>query len=132
MVDTRRERKLAEQPPHILIHGRDLLLLETRRRILERNQYRVTTLLRTIESDVASLDSIDLMVLCHTLSAADKQTAIDQYKKAFEDPRLIILSTDSFLRSDSANTEVLGVFDGPIALVASVKRLLPIHVNNLD
>jgi hypothetical protein len=110
--------------PHILIHGRDVLLLETRRRILERGPFRVTTQIKTAGSDLLMPGRIDLLVLCHTLNDADRQSAIEQYQHSSGQTRVIVLAKDASLHRDSPDTEILRVSAGPAALVASVERLL--------
>ena len=84
---------------HILISGRDESLLATRELILEKAGYRVTTTLLPLES-VTAASKVRLLLLCHTLSAAERARDLAEIAAAFPNVKTICFRASDSVRKD--------------------------------
>jgi DNA-binding response OmpR family regulator len=107
----------------ILIYGRDPVLLETRRLILELSGYSVTiasdlaVVQRTIESQ-----RIDLLLLCHSLSMEECGRAIALSASNPSMKNLVLIAGKTSCHSRIAS-QVFDSMEGPARLVSAVKAL---------
>ena len=111
--------------PRVLIHGREPVLLETRKWILERAGYRVSAV-----ADLAAAEAIlategsDLYILCHTLSAELRERALTIAHEQRPEMRNLILSQGDLAETVAEPDSVFYVFEGPGAMIAAANRTL--------
>jgi len=110
----------------ILLYGKDRSLLNTRELILLRAGYRVFTASDLLEIDsVVQGESVDLLILCHTLTLEQCGRAL-----AFGHSRwpfmksLLLAATDSWCAAGKPEL-VFEAAAGPAELLATVGRLFP-------
>jgi len=109
----------------VLIYGRDHRLLETRRWVLERAglTVRTTVELSDIEEILAS-QTIDLFILCHTLSPEESDVVLAKAHTLRPDMKYLVLTANTPLGSLGSREEFVSAFEGPRTLLAVVERLL--------
>ena len=105
---------------HILISGRDDALLHTRGKVLETAGYRVSTTVKPIQ--LADTDSVQILIVCHTLSAAERQYDLAALANASSDAKALCLMPHAGPVID--NAAVLDSFCGPREMLRIVERLL--------
>ena len=109
----------------VLVFGRDFQLVHTRSLILEKAGFHV----RTASSlpDIQQLlpePTIDVMLLCHSLSSHDCTEALNIVHERWPNIQTIALvSGHSGCGSDSANA-VMETTEGPAKLIRAVRRHL--------
>ena len=112
--------------PTILVYGRDHRLLETRGWVLEQAGYRVLTALTLAEVErIAASESIDLLLLCHSLSVEDSEKALIAVSATHPEMKRLLMTANTPLCPIGENDRVLSAFDGPKALAAAVYELVP-------
>jgi hypothetical protein len=111
--------------PSILLYGHDLALLETRQWILEkhalsvRKAYDFPSMSGTLCSD-----KVDLLILCHSLSALECKRALAvAHVRSPQTKTLVLTANDSTCGAGQGDV-VFRTEDGPPSLVATVKQLL--------
>ncbi len=107
--------------PHILICGRDKELLGTRGLVLQSAGYRVSMTLEAIEK-TPDLESVRLLIVCHTLSSAERQMALSTFAEQSPGARVLCLVPNLGGVEDGVHT--LDSFSGPRKMLEVVKRLL--------
>lgn len=109
----------------ILLYGHDLDLLETRRLVLEYAGFRaeVVTSLEDAEK-IVTAQPANLFVLCHSLSPRECENALRLAHSRQSVMKSLVLVTSAPAYRLGKDDELLNSFDGPTALVATVKRLL--------
>ncbi len=109
-----REREL------ILIYGRDAHLLDTRGWVLEQAGYRVMTLSGLSEAQqVAEAQEARVLVLCHSLSRADCQAAVEMAEAVAPQMKILTLAAGSAAYTEPS----MSSFDGPRRLIEEVGKL---------
>ncbi len=112
--------------PLILVYGRDPILLDARRWVLERAGHRVLTAQTLMEAEcIASTEPISLLVLCHSLTVRDCQDALTAVGKVRPELRRLLITANTPVCDHGHHDRVLSAFDGPKALVAAVQELSP-------
>ena len=112
--------------PSILVYGRDHRLLETRGWVLEQAGYRVLTALTLAEAErIAEIETVGLLLLCHSLSVEDYEKALTAVSTIHPDIKRLLMTANTPLCPLSPDDRVLSAFDGPRALVAAVHELVP-------
>ena len=113
-------------PSTILVYGRDPLLLETRSWVLEEAGYRVDTAsdLKDAEQKL-SASSVSLMLLCHTLTSKERSDVLAAANRLNPSAKRLLLTASTIIPIDAPHEPVLSALDGPRALIAAVKRVLP-------
>ncbi len=107
---------------HILFVSYDSRLLTERRRLLERQGYRVTSALGFKEaSAVCKGSAFDLVILGHSIPYADKKKLIESLRNGFATPVLSLWQHDERV-VDTA--DYLGFSDNPAQLLNSVATIL--------
>jgi len=110
-------------PPSILILGRDISLLETRRWVLEHVGFEVSATLDPKEA-AKRIDagSVDLFILCHTLSTEEHIYVLAHAHSQCPRVKTLILTT---FRSGCESKEdfVLSEFASPRMLISTVFKL---------
>jgi hypothetical protein len=112
--------------PAVLIYGQDQQLLDTRQWILEGAGYRVWS--RTEISGIAHViayHQIDLLILCHSLSRDECESALVLAR--YESPlmKTLVLTADQCEYQAKLTSEVLDIRQGPTKLIAEVGKLIP-------
>ncbi len=114
----------------IALYGRDLPLLERRRRVLERSGYNVSvaTEWSSLERLMSSA-TIDLLLLCHTLSMEDCGRAITLAHRGSPEARCLILTAGSSLAGGRVRArrrlDVLRVMEGAAPDAAAMPAAFP-------
>ena len=110
-------------PPSILIFGRDSRLLETRRWVLERAGFVVSTVF-DLESAMAGIDGkpVDLLILCYTISAAQCTSILDTVHALNPGMKTLILNSGR-TGCNSESDFVLHDFASPEILISRVRDL---------
>jgi len=107
----------------VLIYGCDPVLLETRRWVLEAMRFEVSeaTRLEEVERMIAE-GQVDVLVLCHSLSAEERRAALRAARNRIPSVKRLLLSAGTEGAEFQGEAEILSIFKGPAALVASVQR----------
>jgi DNA-binding NtrC family response regulator len=111
-------------PLSILLFGRDPMLLQTRQWLLEARGYRVRT-----PSDLGELERmasdgpVDLLILCHSLSAEDSVRAAAAVSSRQPRARILVLTGSSSSQMMGLHAATMDSGDGPEGLLACVGRL---------
>jgi hypothetical protein len=107
----------------VLCFGRDQMLLETRRMLLEQAGYTVLSTSIEIEVESALVNGdICLLVLCHSLLGADQEKICRFHRNMHSSAP--ILSLDVGKREPPENCgELFRADDGPAAFLALVRKL---------
>src|SRR5262249_6977988 len=109
-------------PKHILSVSYDGRLLSERRKLLERQGYRVTSALGFEEaSAVCKGGAFDLVILGHSIPYGDKKNLIESVRNSFATPVLSLWQHDGRV-VDTA--DYLGFSDNPARLLNSVATIL--------
>jgi DNA-binding NtrC family response regulator len=113
-------------PASVLVFGRDYRLAHTRSLILEKAGFRVRTASSVPDlQQLLSEPSMDVMVLCHSLTTQDCADAWIITHERWPQIQTIALVTGSAdCGSQSADT-VMDAIDGPVKLITAVRR----HIN---
>ncbi len=114
------------QPPSILVYGRDSTLLRSRCWVLQAAGFQVSTAETLAEAqDAAAQQSADLLVICHTLSAAECREAL-RWAHTHPAMKRIVLTAHGLPCSSlaDADEEMMSQFAGARELVAVADRLL--------
>ena len=113
--------------PSLLIYGHDAILLATRRWVLEACGYQVWVAPELADVDrIGGMGRIDLLVLCHSLSAEDCGCARALIETRWPRVKVLILAADSSCSARRLDT-VLTASDGPGKLVSTVEKLVGVE-----
>ena len=108
----------------ILVYGRDPVVLETRRMVLETTGASVVATTGWEQAQqVISNPSLDLLVLCYTLSSEDRQSILQFAQGIRPEITTLVLRADGQSSADFGK-DTLDVFAGPRAFKAKVMELL--------
>lgn len=111
------------EKPVILVYGRDSALLGTRRMVLASAGYQVTEAINFCEVEkILSERSIDLLILCHSLSEADCKE-VSEKLQVEPRPKALVLTAGPFGCHVGINAEITDAREGPAKLISTVKRL---------
>ena len=102
----------------ILIYGRDAHLLDTRRWLLEQAGYRVLSVSGLSEAQQA-VDDAKVLVLCHSLSRADCQAAVEMAKAVAPQMKVLTLTAGKPAYTEPS----MSAFDGPRRLIEELGKL---------
>ncbi|MFN2974162.1 hypothetical protein [Terriglobus aquaticus] len=105
---------------HILITGRDPDLLETRSLVLQTAGHRVSTTLEPIAT-FAPLESVQLLIVCHTLEASERQSDLEALGIASPNARALCVAPYS---GDMGDIATFNSYEGPREMMRVVNRLL--------
>jgi len=109
----------------IFIVGRDQILLETRKQILEKAGYSVATACSTMEMEEILQDHpVDLLMLCHTLHSGQCNEAVTSAKQANSKVIIVVLTAASRPCVEGADI-VVHQMSSPQRLLDMVRELLP-------
>ena len=109
------------QPAYILICGRDAELLETRGLVLRSAGFHVSTTVGPIAMS-PGLGTVDLLIVCHTLSAQERQADLSALAESSSAAKSLCLSPSR--GPDESCGATLDSFAGPRAMLARVAELL--------
>ena len=113
------------KPVSILMYGKDSSLLDTRQWLLQASGYQVRTTMNLSDIErMASEESVDLLILCHSLPVADTGRAVALVLSKRPSARTLILATHSSNHSATALEVVLNAAEGPAKLLSTVDRLV--------
>ena len=105
---------------HILVCGRDAELLSLRALVLKSAGYRVSTL--TSVEALPNLETVKLLIVCHTLPDAERQIALSAVARHSPDAvALLMLPTSGAIPE---GVETLDSLQGPRQMLDTVTRLL--------
>lgn len=106
---------------NILLSGRNADLLATRGQVLETAGYHVSTTLKAIEAS-SDLAAVHLLIVCHTLSAEDRQQDLSTLAAKAPHARALCMTP----HSDAIECGISPVdsFQGPRELLRVVTSLL--------
>jgi hypothetical protein len=109
---------------HILICGNDETLLETRALVLESAGFQVKSRIGVsyLKQMVTLQGDVYLTVLCHSLAEAEREEALNYLSDARPASKSLVLTVGES-RPPERTTASLNAFDGPEALIATVKGL---------
>lgn len=110
--------------PVVLILGHDDILLETRHWILERAGIKayISTQLHEMKM-IAATHPIDVLVLCHTLSATEREEAIASVHALRPAAQNLVLEP-VYTRANGEKKPVERVYAGPRTLLTRVLRMV--------
>ena len=113
-------------PSTILVYGRDPLLLETRSWVLEEAGFHVVTSLDLTDAEhKLAGSSVSLMLLCHTLSSRQRNDALNAATRINPSAHRLLLTASTTIPIDAPCEPVLSALEGPRALIAAVRKVLP-------
>jgi DNA-binding NtrC family response regulator len=112
-------------PASVLVFGRDYQLVHTRSLILEKAGFHVRTASSLPDiQQLLSEPSIDVMLLCHSLTTQDcDQALIITHDRWPQIQTIALVSGSSDCGSQSVDT-VLEATEGPAKLISAVRRHL--------
>jgi DNA-binding response OmpR family regulator len=111
-------------PASILVYGRDLLLLETRRMLLERTYRRVYIASeREQAQEIIRVERPDLLVLCYTLSSEDRKVITAAASALHPDMKVLLLQADGPVGKQTSG-DTFNIFSGPAAFKGKVEKML--------
>lgn len=114
-----------QQPPSILVYGREPGLLLSRTWVLQAAGFHAQPAGNLCEArKAAGSRAVDLLVLCHTLSSEDCRDALT-WADSLPGMKRIVLTSGATSASIPPNEVVLSQFAGARELVAVTQRLLP-------
>ncbi|MGI4758757.1 MAG: hypothetical protein ACRYGF_18150 [Janthinobacterium lividum] len=116
------ERMILAENNHILICGRDPDLLRTREMVLRSAGHRVSVTLQPI-GQAPDLDSVELLIVCHTLSAAERQRDLSTLASSISKAKALCLVPHAG-GATGDDTFVLDSFAGPKKMLEVVKELV--------
>lgn len=109
----------------ILIFGHDARLLETRKWALLSRGYRVLTATHLAELDsIPATPPVNLLVLCHTLSAKEGACAVAHATSRWPEIKQLALMRDSSKRPSQLLGQVLHTLDVPNRMLTKVSELV--------
>ena len=106
---------------HILICGRDAALLETRSLVLQSAGFRVSTITRPLAMS-RDLGNLDLLLVCHTLSAQERQADLCALATLAPKAKALCLRPSPGL--DESCGATLDSFAGPRKMLTTVTEVL--------
>lgn len=104
----------------ILMYGRNPLLLDTRALVLRHAGYRVKAL--APGDRPPSTEAVDLLILCHTLTEAERNALL--LFAASQRPAPGMLCLTPARGSLEGFTDLFNSFDGPAKLLDAVRKLI--------
>jgi len=109
----------------VLVYGKDLLLMETRRLMFQAAGFHATTAFTLAEAEAVLLyEPETLLVLCHTLTAARCEAALHMAYSHRHGSKSLVLSAGLPVCKLDREDELLSSFDGPRTLIATIDRML--------
>jgi hypothetical protein len=114
------------QQTRILLYGRDLSMLQSRQRVLNALGYNVcvATALPEVRRIVSSVERLDLLVLCHSLSREEDGRAITLTHSRWPLMRSCVLKSEDTSSPVGAIDEVHEALEGPAKLGLMLERLV--------
>lgn len=110
--------------PRILVYGRDLALLETRRLVLESKQEPVAATTDLLEAcRYVEVEQPELLILCYTLSELDRASILTVVEQIRPGMKVLVLEADG-PPAPHSTPSTLNIFSGPRVLRAKVCALL--------
>lgn len=110
---------------HIVVCGVDETLLNIRRDVLLSVGFNVTTTARPEDLlQLAQDQTVRVLVLCHTLKAAEQQLAIRVLGSQWPSAKSIILTTLYNQSPSEVPDAFVHTSEGPKALIATLEQLL--------
>ena len=110
----------------ILIYGHDRTLLDTRRWVLEKAGFQVFTVGKMENAaKIVADERIDLLLLCHTLTAEERRAALvaaTAHRPGTK--RLVMMTTSQEVGLEEIEGESVHIFAGAAALIAATRKLL--------
>jgi hypothetical protein len=109
----------------IVLFGHDARILDSRKWALHGLGYRVLSVMNLADLDrVPATPAIDLLVLCHTLSAKESAQAVAQASARWPAIKKLALVRDPAKRPSRIMGQVRQTLDGPARLLATVSELV--------
>jgi hypothetical protein len=109
----------------IVLFGHDARRLESRKWALHGMGYRVLTVMRLADLDsIPITPAIDLLVLCHTLSAKESAQAVAHASARWPAIKKLALICDPAKRPSRLLGQVRQTLDGPSRLLTTVSELV--------
>ena len=110
----------------VLIYGHDRTLLDTRRWVLETAGFRVFTVGKMENAaKIVADEQIDLLLLCHTLTAEERRAALAAATALRPGTkRLVMMTTLQEIGLEEMEGESLHIFAGAAGLIAATRKLL--------
>ncbi len=109
----------------ILIFGHDARLLETRKWALLSRGYRVLTATHLVDLDrIPATPPVDLLVLCHTLSAKESAQAVTHVTSRWPEIKQLALVRDSSKRPSRVLGHIRQTLDVPNRMLTMVTELV--------
>ena len=108
----------------ILAFGRDTRLLQTRQWVLESAGFRVLAV-RELGGvcELVVSQSFDLLLLCHSVTSAERHEAIAAAQSAQPNMRYLSMTKQTPLQAVRQRDATISCFEGPGALIAAINRL---------
>lgn len=109
----------------VLVYGSDEVLLDTRTMVLRQAGFQVFSAISSGDAEsIMKSGEIGLIVLCHSLSEEDCESALDFANRQRPPLNILVLSATGSTCSEQTKGSVLSPFDGPRKLVQRVRDLL--------
>ncbi len=109
----------------ILIYGTDSSLIETRRWVLEKAEFEVHPVQDLSQArEVLSTGTVDIFILCHTLSAEECSGALSLAHLLRPETKNLILAAVLSECSGTARDAILTAFASPQLLISTVNGLV--------
>ncbi|WP_446743218.1 hypothetical protein [Silvibacterium acidisoli] len=113
------------ETPFVLLYGRDSQLLETREWILETIGYPSQVASRLEEFQLYLQDrSLTLVIICHSVPAAETDAAIAAAHQRRPDLRMLVLVANASMRYRKTGERTFDTQEGPGLLIEAVQQLM--------
>ena len=113
----------------VLIYGRDIKLLDTRSRVLQRAGFEVH-----VTQDLSSTKlflgerASDLLIVCHTLPQDEQESAKVIAQTARPVTKILVMTTEAPNPNENDSLAYISVLTGPIGLIDKVKEILDLSL----
>ncbi len=118
-------------PARILVYGRDPVLLETRRLVLQHSGFHTASALNLqAATELMAARNFDLLVLCHSLSVTDCEAALNVTHSRHPEIKNLILSTTYPGFLGNADDQTLSAFADPSTLIRTARQMIAPSAQN--
>lgn len=114
----------AAHSPSILVYGRDASLLRTRGWVLEKAGFQVVQVQTIADIDRIKAVQPSLVILCHTLSAEQRQCALVTFESLWPGVKKLFMTANIVFGSNDRSTQTVSAFEGPRALIEVARKML--------
>ena len=111
----------------VLIYGHDPFLLATRRQVLRQAGFRVVVISRIDEVELVRQATVQVFVICHTISPQNQQEAVAVALAADPAIRTVVMTAYAPEFAVGPGSRFISPFEGPASLIRQVHKAAQDH-----